>query len=154
MASKSKKSESRERHRLPLEQQRELNNDGRCRRILCDILRLRVLAYIARQPTPFMFILSLFLISITLPLVGLYISRVDGLPDLDAMQVCTCMLNYIFNPSCTVWSGWSICPYVDPVLVSSRPFVQLWDMGVKLRDQSYFNATIDYNNTVGLVLNA
>lgn len=89
MASKSKKSQSRERHRLPPEQQRELNNDGKCRRILCDILRLRVLAYIARQPAPFMFILSLFLISITLPLVGLYISRVDGLPDLDAMQVGT-----------------------------------------------------------------
>ena len=81
------KSASRERHRLPPEQQRELDNDGRCRRILCDTLRLRVIAYIARQPAPFMFILSLFLISVTLPLVGLYISKVDDLPDLDAMQV-------------------------------------------------------------------
>ena len=97
MASKSKKYESRERHRLPPEQQRELNKDGRCRRILCDILRLRVLAYIARPPAPFMFILSLFLISITLPLVGLYISRVDGLPDLDAMQVGTCHCKPVFG---------------------------------------------------------
>ena len=105
MASKSKKSESRERHRLPPEQQRELNKDGRCRRILCDILRLRVLAYIARQPAPFMFILSLFLISITLPLVGLYISRVDGLPDLDAMQVIVSLETRLLPPQRLVLSG-------------------------------------------------
>ena len=93
MASISKKSDARERHRLPPEQQMELDKDGRCRRILCDILRLRVFAYIARQPAPFMFMLSLFLISITLPLMGLYISRVNGLPDLDAMQVCMSNVN-------------------------------------------------------------
>lgn len=98
MASKSKKSDSKERHRLPPDQQRELEKDGRCRRLFCDILRLRVLAYIVSQPTPFTFILSLFLIAITLPLVGLYISRTGGLPDLDAMQVSsTCLLKLIWH---------------------------------------------------------
>ena len=81
------RTEAKGKNKLPPEQQRELDKDGRCRRFFCDILRLRVVGYIVRQPTPFTFILSLFLISVTLPLVGLYISRKEGLPDLDAMQV-------------------------------------------------------------------
>ena len=80
--------EGGDRHRtLPPDQQEELEKDGRVRRFLCDMLRLRVIAYIVAQPASFLFILSLFLIALCMPPIGWYISSVDNLPDLDSMRV-------------------------------------------------------------------
>lgn len=79
--------EARSKSKLPLDQFEELEKKGRCRRIVCDILTLRVLGYIVKQPASFMFIITLFAISVCLPFIGLYIKGQKDLPDLDAMQV-------------------------------------------------------------------
>lgn len=47
----------------------------------------RILNLIRTQPVTFCFMLSLFLIAITLAALGLYIKGKDNLPDLDAMKV-------------------------------------------------------------------
>ena len=74
-------------YRLPPQQQKEKENEGRCRRLLCDIVKLRIFKYILKQPASFIFIVSLFLIAVTLPLLGVFIASKGELPDLDAMQV-------------------------------------------------------------------
>ena len=72
---------------LPEDQQREKEKDGRIRRILCDVLKLRVLAYIIAQPAAFTFILALLLIAASMPPIGSYI-KTHNLPDLFTMRVC------------------------------------------------------------------
>lgn len=72
---------------LPSEQEREREKDGRVRRFLCDVLRLRVFAYIAAQPAAFSFIVSLFLIAACMPAIGRYIATSEELPDLFRMRV-------------------------------------------------------------------
>ncbi len=72
---------------LPPEQEREKENDGRIKRFLCDVLRLRVLGYIVAQPAAFTFILSLFLLAVCMPAIGRHIISAHQLPDLFAMRV-------------------------------------------------------------------
>ena len=83
----SNEGRDRSRSRVPLDQLEELEKEGRCRRIVCDVLTLRVIGYIVKQPASFMFIIALFAIVVCLPFIGLYIKRQKVLPDLDAMQV-------------------------------------------------------------------
>lgn len=73
--------------RLPDEQLREKEKDGRIRRFICDVLTLRVLAYVCAQPASFSFIFSFLIITITMPPMALYIKRSPELPDLDTMRV-------------------------------------------------------------------
>ena len=73
--------------RQPLEQLKELEKDGRIRRFLCHVLILRVFAYIAAQPASFFFILSLMVITVSMPPVALHVRNTGSLPDLDAMRV-------------------------------------------------------------------
>ena len=69
------------------EQLENKESGGGCRKILWDILTLRVLVYVLKQPPSCMFIVTLFVIAGCLPFIGLYISKQPVLPDLDAMQV-------------------------------------------------------------------
>ena len=73
--------------RQPMEQLKELEKDGRIRRFLCHVLILRVFAYIVAQPASFFFILSLMVITVSMPLVALHVRNTGSLPDLDAMRV-------------------------------------------------------------------
>ena len=82
---------SRSASRLPEEQLREREKDGRIRRFFCDVLNLRVFAYITAQPASFVFILSLLFITLSMPPVALYVKNAPELPDLDAMRVSTSM---------------------------------------------------------------
>ncbi|XP_064392961.1 uncharacterized protein LOC135340539 isoform X1 [Halichondria panicea] len=68
------------------EQSREADKSSTCRKIVCDILTLRVLGYILKQPPSCIFIFTLTVISVCLPFIGLYIAGKSKLPDLDAMQ--------------------------------------------------------------------
>ena len=72
---------------LPTEQEREKEKDGRIKRLFCDVLRLRILAYIVSQPAAFVFIVSLFLIALCMPAIGRYVANADQLPDLFTMRV-------------------------------------------------------------------
>lgn len=83
------------RRRLPSEQQEVKEKDGRIRRFLCNVLQLRVLAYIVSQPAAFLFILSLFLIALCMPFLGVFVKNSSDLPDLDSMRVWIwCTLGY------------------------------------------------------------
>ena len=73
--------------RLPEEQLREKEKDGRIRRFICDVLTLRVLGYVCAQPASFSFILSFLIITLTMPPMALYIKYAPELPDLDTMGV-------------------------------------------------------------------
>lgn len=75
--------------RLPDEQLREKEKDGRIRRFLWDVLTLRVLAYIISQPASFTFIASFLFITVVMPPMAVYIKNADELPDLDTMRVRT-----------------------------------------------------------------
>ena len=52
-----------------------------------SICKIRVVDCVQNRPAVFCFVLSLFLIGITLALLGLYITERDHMPDLDAMKV-------------------------------------------------------------------
>lgn len=54
--------------------------------------RFRVLDYFVTQPAVFCFVLSLFLIAITLSALGVYVRGREHMPDLDAMKVITVLL--------------------------------------------------------------
>lgn len=84
MASRSKAAS-----RLPDEQLREKEKDGRIRRFLWDVLTLRVLAYVVSQPASFTFIASFLLITLVMPPMAVYIKNANELPDLDTMRVRT-----------------------------------------------------------------
>lgn len=76
--------------RLPEEQLREREKDGRIRRFICGVLTLRVLAYIIAQPASFTFITSFLFITLTMPPMAAYIKNAGDLPDLDTMRVRPC----------------------------------------------------------------
>ncbi len=86
MASNNSKSKKKVRIALK-EQSEEAEKSGRCRRILCDVLTLRILGYILKQPPSCTFIVTLGVIALCLPFIGLFIEGKERLPDLDAMQV-------------------------------------------------------------------
>ncbi len=46
-----------------------------------------ILGYLSREPAIFCFLLSLFLIALTLITLGVYVRGKDHIPDLDAMKV-------------------------------------------------------------------
>lgn len=76
-----------------------------CLKIVFRVLTLRILFYILKQPPSFIFILTLFVIAVCLPFIGLYIKGDRVLPDLDAMQVrvrvrvsCVCLQD-VPNPT-------------------------------------------------------
>lgn len=73
--------------RQPLEQLKEMEKEGRIRRFLWDVITLRMFAYVIAQPASFVFILSLVLITLTMPPMAMYIKNSDQLPDLDTMRV-------------------------------------------------------------------
>lgn len=77
--------------RQPLEQLKEMEKEGRIRRFLWDVVTLRVFAYVLAQPASFVFILSLVLITLSMPPIALYIKNADQLPDLDTMRVSMSM---------------------------------------------------------------
>lgn len=77
--------------RQPLEQLKEMEKEGRIRRFLWDVVTLRVFAYVIAQPASFVFILSLLLITLSMPPIALYIKNADELPDLDTMRVSMSM---------------------------------------------------------------
>lgn len=82
--------------RLPEDQLREKEKDGRIRRFIWDILTLRILAYICAQPASFTFILAFLFITVSMPPLAAYIRRPAQLPDLDTMRVggyCNTILN-------------------------------------------------------------
>ena len=73
--------------RLPEEQLREREKDGRIRRFLWDVLTLRILAYVCAQPASFSFILTFIFITTSMPPMATYIRNAAQLPDLDSMRV-------------------------------------------------------------------
>ena len=73
--------------RLPEEQQREREKDGRVRRLVWDVFTLRVLAYVCAQPASFTFIVSFLFITLSMPPMAAYIRHTQQLPDLDTMRV-------------------------------------------------------------------
>ena len=77
--------------RQPLEQLKEMEKEGRIRRFLWDVVTLRMFAYVLAQPASFVFILSLVLITLSMPPIALYIKNADQLPDLDTMRVSMSM---------------------------------------------------------------
>ena len=54
---------------------------------LTGVLGSRTIAYVIAQPPSFLFIVCLLLISMLLPLLGLYVEKASRIPDLDAMMV-------------------------------------------------------------------
>lgn len=75
--------------KLPDDQLREKEKDGRIRRFLWDVLTLRVLAYVISQPASFTFIASFLIITLVMPPMAAYIKNAHRLPDLDTMRVRT-----------------------------------------------------------------
>ena len=75
--------------RLPENQLREREKDGRIRRFIWDVLTLRMLAYVFAQPATFTFIVSFLFITVSMPPMAAYIRNADQLPDLDTMRVGT-----------------------------------------------------------------
>ena len=74
---------------LPAEQQKHLESEGRLKRIVCDVLRLRVIAYIGAQPASSLFIIAILAIAGCLPAIGVHIKNSEErLPDLFVMKVC------------------------------------------------------------------
>lgn len=72
--------------KLPDDQLREKEKDGRIRRFLWDVLTLRVLAYVISQPASFTFIASFLIITLVMPPMATYIKNAHRLPDLDTMR--------------------------------------------------------------------
>ena len=82
--------------RLPEDQLREKEKDGRIRRFIWDVLTLRILAYICAQPASFTFILAFLFITVSMPPMAAIIRHKVQLPDLDTMRVggyCNTILN-------------------------------------------------------------
>ena len=78
---------SRGKAKLPEDQLREKEKDGRIRRLVCDILTLRIVAYICAQPATFTFIIAFIFITLAMPPMAIYIRHSSELPDLDTMRV-------------------------------------------------------------------
>lgn len=60
------------------------------------IFKHRILSYICAQPAAFSFILSLFLIAISLSFLGFYVTEKSDVPDIDAMKVTYGSLGYFW----------------------------------------------------------
>ena len=115
--------------RLPEDQLKEKEKDGRIRRFIWDVLTLRILAYVFAQPASFTFIVSFIFITVSMPPMASYIRNADQLPDLDTMRVGTlhrCTNQYIPDcfragmrilVDCRVWD----CAWVKPPRPSTSP---------------------------------